>query len=166
MSYTPTNWQTGDTVTAQKLNKMEQGIAEVAKLSPSSDPYVTGQIIRYLAGSGMVADSINSVVEPFAYYFDIDVDENLNFTTDITRQTLAWDKWAYGISIYANVAGFLCPLYAAPFSSDALFYGPSFQTNIIALDDIGLTNYVGYLSIFPDFEGAGYLVTLIKWLLD
>lgn len=27
MSYTPTNWQTGDTITAEKLNKMEQGIA-------------------------------------------------------------------------------------------------------------------------------------------
>ena len=27
MSYTPTNWQCGDTVTADKLNKMEQGIA-------------------------------------------------------------------------------------------------------------------------------------------
>lgn len=27
MSYTPTNWQTGDTVTAERLNKMEQGIA-------------------------------------------------------------------------------------------------------------------------------------------
>ena len=26
MSYTPTNWQTGDTVTAERLNKMEQGI--------------------------------------------------------------------------------------------------------------------------------------------
>lgn len=27
MAYTPTNWQTGDTITAEKLNKMEQGIA-------------------------------------------------------------------------------------------------------------------------------------------
>ena len=27
MSYTPTNWTTGDTITAEKLNKMEQGIA-------------------------------------------------------------------------------------------------------------------------------------------
>lgn len=34
MSYTPTNWQTGDTVTAEKLNKMEQGI-ELA-----NDPFV------------------------------------------------------------------------------------------------------------------------------
>ena len=27
MSYTPTTWVTGDTITATKLNKMEQGIA-------------------------------------------------------------------------------------------------------------------------------------------
>lgn len=30
MSYTPTNWQTGDIVTAERLNKMEQGIKENA----------------------------------------------------------------------------------------------------------------------------------------
>ena len=28
MSYEPTNWKAGDTVTSVKLNKMEQGIAE------------------------------------------------------------------------------------------------------------------------------------------
>lgn len=28
MAYTPTNWTTGDTITATKLNKMEQGIAD------------------------------------------------------------------------------------------------------------------------------------------
>ena len=28
MSYEPTNWQNGDTITAEKLNKMESGIAE------------------------------------------------------------------------------------------------------------------------------------------
>ena len=27
MSYIPINWQTGDTITAEKLNNMEQGIA-------------------------------------------------------------------------------------------------------------------------------------------
>ena len=30
MSYTPTNWQTGDTITAQKLNHMEDGISQSA----------------------------------------------------------------------------------------------------------------------------------------
>ena len=28
MSYTPTNWQCGDTITAEKLNKLENGLAE------------------------------------------------------------------------------------------------------------------------------------------
>lgn len=28
MSYTPTEWQNGDTVTAEKLNKLEQGVAD------------------------------------------------------------------------------------------------------------------------------------------
>ena len=28
MSYTPTNWQTGDTVTAERLNKIEGAITE------------------------------------------------------------------------------------------------------------------------------------------
>ena len=28
MSYTPTNWSSGDIVTAEKLNKLEQGVAE------------------------------------------------------------------------------------------------------------------------------------------
>lgn len=35
MSYTPTNWQTGDTVTAEKLNNIEQGLFEVADISTS-----------------------------------------------------------------------------------------------------------------------------------
>lgn len=33
MAYTPTNWVTGDTVTATKLNKMEQGIANAGGVS-------------------------------------------------------------------------------------------------------------------------------------
>ena len=33
MSYTPTTWATGDTVTATKLNKMEQGIANAGSVA-------------------------------------------------------------------------------------------------------------------------------------
>ena len=32
MSYTPTEWQTGDIVTAEKLNKIENGIAGVSSI--------------------------------------------------------------------------------------------------------------------------------------
>lgn len=43
MSYTPTNWQTGDVITAEKLNKMEGGIAagSATGLITSSDDFQT-----------------------------------------------------------------------------------------------------------------------------
>ena len=34
MSYTPTNWQTGDTITAEKLNNIEQGIGSIKVINP------------------------------------------------------------------------------------------------------------------------------------
>ena len=36
MSYSPTTWNTGDTITATKLNKIEQGILEASQSSNSS----------------------------------------------------------------------------------------------------------------------------------
>lgn len=33
MAYTPTNWQTGDTITAEKLNNIENGINNVSNIS-------------------------------------------------------------------------------------------------------------------------------------
>ena len=30
MSYTPTNWQTGDVITAEKLNKLENGVSSAS----------------------------------------------------------------------------------------------------------------------------------------
>ena len=44
MSYTPTQWQTGDTITAEKLNNMEQGIEKanepfVVTLTPTEQDF-------------------------------------------------------------------------------------------------------------------------------
>ena len=43
MSYSPTTWASGDTITSQKLNKMEQGIANAGPVMivecPSTSPY-------------------------------------------------------------------------------------------------------------------------------
>ena len=41
MSYTPTNWSSGDIVTAEKLNKIEQGIAEALSSEASDIPEQT-----------------------------------------------------------------------------------------------------------------------------
>ena len=44
MSYTPTQWQTGDTITAEKLNNMESGIENanepfIVTLTPTAQDY-------------------------------------------------------------------------------------------------------------------------------
>lgn len=44
MSYTPTNWQTGDTITAEKLNNMENGIENannpfLVTLTPTAEDF-------------------------------------------------------------------------------------------------------------------------------
>lgn len=40
MSYTPTDWKSGDTITSEKLNKMEQGIADAGGTSGGGVLYV------------------------------------------------------------------------------------------------------------------------------
>lgn len=45
MAYTPTEWATGDVITAQKLNKMEQGIADAGlQLYGPYNAFATGSI--------------------------------------------------------------------------------------------------------------------------
>lgn len=53
MSYTPTNWQNGDTITAEKLNKMEGGIESanapfVVTLTPTALDY-SGEMDKTVA---------------------------------------------------------------------------------------------------------------------
>lgn len=53
MSYTPTNWATGDTITAEKLNKMESGIENanapfVVTLTPTALDY-SGEMDKTVA---------------------------------------------------------------------------------------------------------------------
>lgn len=40
MAYTPTNWVTGDTVTATKLNKLEQGVANAGGGGYDAEVYI------------------------------------------------------------------------------------------------------------------------------
>lgn len=62
MSYTPTTWTTGDTITATKLNKMEQGIANsggcaIVELSATAYASAT-QLYGYIVYA--TYDSVNS----------------------------------------------------------------------------------------------------------
>lgn len=75
MSYTPNEWQTGDVVTAEKLNHLENGVAGAVGMLLIT---ITGN-----AGSGYVADKTfaeieaNWLIKPVVikYY-----DENMAYT--------------------------------------------------------------------------------------
>ena len=80
MSYTPTNWQTGDTITAEKLNNMEGGIENainpfIVTLTPTLQNYsgtmdktVAEINAAYEAGQKIVFRVIASATE----YMDVD----------------------------------------------------------------------------------------------
>lgn len=49
MSYTPTTWTTGDTITATKLNKIEQGVANAGGICPIVGIYCPNSSVGYQA---------------------------------------------------------------------------------------------------------------------
>lgn len=80
MSYTPTNWQTGDTVTAEKLNKLEQGVSD--------------------AGGGIVVASAEVGEE----LFSIDYENPLSISLDKTYEELYSATYS-AIHIYIKSEG-------------------------------------------------------------
>ena len=64
MAYTPTNWQTGDTITAEKLNNMEGGITSVNGSIPYTIDEVEGTVTLGKTFNEIVAMIGNGVV-PF-----------------------------------------------------------------------------------------------------
>lgn len=62
MAYTPTNWQCGDVVTAEALNKIEQGIASASGGSSPTAPLILQQ---------EVTDPENPIVQITTPYSEI-----------------------------------------------------------------------------------------------
>lgn len=128
MSYTPTVWQTGDTITAEKLNKMEGGIENantplVVTCTPDSPDfsgtmdktvaeidtaYNAGQTVlfRVLTGIGTYSEVHCSIVTKDSGYsypayggFTIDINTNVLIYA-WTPYTDLGDNNNYGTHIY------------------------------------------------------------------
>lgn len=78
MAYTPTTWVTGDTVTATKMNKLEQGVANAGG---GYDFVITGEYVsddfdnltlESGSYSGLVAMLQNGIVPSGVIYIDYD----------------------------------------------------------------------------------------------
>lgn len=90
MSYTPTNWQTGDTVTAEKLNNMEQGIEAandvfVVTLTPTAEDF-----------SGVMDKTCAEITAAYEAGKDI--------WFDVDATALGYELWKVQATIMAKVA--------------------------------------------------------------
>lgn len=93
MSYTPTTWTTGDTITASSLNKIEQGIANAGG---------GGSATVHLSGSGYPTQSWRYGAIAYATY-----------DSQNSRWIIAQENDAYweGIFGFANNIPSIIPLY-------------------------------------------------------
>lgn len=83
MSYTPIGWQTGDTIIAEKLNKMDPG------WGVSSTQFFSETVTTTDTGQGFAAGNLT-------YVFQSDPPETAVITFDGTDYTCNWNGFGYG----------------------------------------------------------------------
>ena len=101
MSYEPTNWKAGDTVTSAKLNKLEQGVARAEVLFVNADPETdtldrTWQEI-YDAGFAVVGQQLaleKNLAFIYHVYRDLPIQRYVVKAAIITDDsgTIGWDE--------------------------------------------------------------------------
>lgn len=92
MSYTPIGWQTGDTITAEKLNKMDPGWSvETATQTLCNDTITSvddgGMYGDQLSVASITADSIVVTFDGSTYQCDKDGDDGYGDSIDFTFAT-------------------------------------------------------------------------------
>ena len=117
MSYTPTTWKAGDTVTSAKLNKMEQGIVTANDIeiihiieNPDSDyPYTLDKTWQEILDSDKVCiilnrdqDSNTKTQELVTYVSEFDGDYQVFTTIDGLNGTTPHRYVAYSSDGYPH----------------------------------------------------------------
>ena len=110
MSYTPTQWQTGDTITAEKLNHIEQGLFEtvdnVIILNDKAEPFIVTLTPTAQDFSGTMDKTPKEIYDAYmagrqirAKMLGIYGDAKLNLWAFMTSAELRYDpeapEWGY-----------------------------------------------------------------------
>ena len=149
MSYTPTNWQTGDTITAEKLNKMESGIADAPHV-PSETYGKNGAPVRLIVyDDGTTTWSLGFEGFNFNIAFD-GTDFSVSFTQEERHklETALYNS----VTVIGYVSGFPFGLVFRPVTHGFAGF-LDLVSGIFSLDDLGLSGYVGYLLMHKDSDG-------------
>lgn len=92
MAYTPTTWTTGDTVTATKLNKLEQGVANAGGGKYDVYDYVIKQV-----------DSGTPTLEKGTWQNVYDALQDMESVTGLFVLNLTPDEWHNTISLFIPI---------------------------------------------------------------
>lgn len=100
MSYTPTNWQTGDTITAEKLNNLEEGVASGAVI-------ITDNGTQLDKTYAEIYDLVNSGTPCFILY-DLDksvsdLDSDYTYYVKLMKVTTVY-KYADDYRVFASAS--------------------------------------------------------------
>lgn len=104
MPYSPTNWQTGDIVTSEKLNKIEAGIVNFGlsplKITASKVPNAAyGMPYQLDATAGDIVDALNSGRLVYVEHFErIYYRDGVNLRIDHGTNII----WDYNFELDAN----------------------------------------------------------------
>lgn len=140
MAYTPTNWATGDTVTATKMNKLEQGVANagsalICTLNTSGSGYVldktvqeiydalesgTPVYIRYLYGTLPTDYVSHSYLAPITKVYGYSYSDTIRIVATWTNET----------SVSSGTGGYLHAPCTIIFSASGLNEYPSFYRRV------------------------------------
>ena len=105
MSYTPTEWTTGDTITAEKLNKIEGGIEDASSNSGGSELFIVEfSIVDSEINSDKTITEIISAAYSGkivkGYYMNHFYDLYLCANSNVRAGTFASFVWEFGTNNY------------------------------------------------------------------
>lgn len=84
MAYSPTEWQTGDIISAEKLNKLENGVANTLPTVTSDD---NGDVLTVVEGAWAKA-APSGGTESFVVFYTIDRDDQTESAVLTCNKTL------------------------------------------------------------------------------
>lgn len=147
MSYEPTNWQTGDIITAEKLNKLEQGV------SSGSGGQYTAYDLSMISDEDAIASSVyGAALDPGNHNYSVvekEGQEALNIFYEMARQL---NLLRSPICIYTLFNDIL--LTAMPISCSTGSGGSSIVCKMVFPYTTGSTFLIDVTIIFSDLEDS------------
>ena len=145
MSYTPTNWQTGDTITAEKINKLENGVAD------------SGQYTEYdlstISDEDAIASSIyGAALDPGNHNYSVVEKEGQEAVNAFNEMVGQLNLLKTPICIYTLFNNIL--LTAMPISCSTGSGGSSIVCKMVFQYTTGSTFLIDVTMIFSEYEDS------------